>query len=55
MVITIHCYPIMDADLVMYINGVRIGIQKTVKTNDGHYIWEYSFTVPEEDIVITFA
>lgn len=55
MVITIHCYPIMDADLVMYINGERIGIQKSVKTNDGDYIWEYSFTVPEEDIVVTFG
>lgn len=53
-VITIHCYPIMDADLVMYINGKRIGIQHSVEGEDGYYIWEYSFTVPEEDIVVTF-
>jgi hypothetical protein len=54
MTITIHCYPIMDADLVMYINGKRIGIQHSVEGEDGYYIWEYSFTVPEEDIVVTF-
>lgn len=53
-VITIHCYPIMDADLVMYINGSRIGIQHSVEGEDGYYIWEYSFTVHEEDIVVTF-
>ena len=53
-VITIHCYPIMDADLIMYINGKRIGIQHSVEGEDGYYIWEYSFTVPEEDIVVTF-
>ena len=53
-VITIHCYPIMDADLVMYINGERIGIQHSVEGEDGYYIWEYSFVVPAEDITITF-
>ena len=53
-VITMHCYPIMDADLVMYINGERVGIQNAVEGADGYYIWEYSFVVPAEDITITF-
>ncbi|MBO5481249.1 MAG: hypothetical protein J6A63_08695 [Clostridia bacterium] len=53
-IITLHCYPIMDADLVMYINGERVGIQNAVEGADGYYIWEYSFVVPAEDITITF-
>ena len=40
--------PIMDADLEFYANGVRL--ENT--HNDSDY-WEYVFTMPDEDVVIT--
>lgn len=40
--------PIMDADLYFYVNGVNI--ENT--HNDSDY-WEYVFTMPDEDVVIT--
>ena len=39
---------IMDADLVFYANGVKIKQTKA----DSDY-WEYVFTMPDEDVVIT--
>lgn len=53
-VITLRCYPIMDADLVMYINGERYGIQKAVRGDDGEYVWEYSFIMPAKNVTVTF-
>ncbi len=40
--------PIMDADLAFYANGVRL----TQTHADSDY-WEYIFTMPDEDVVIT--
>lgn len=39
---------IMDADLELYANGVKITQTKA----DSDY-WEYVFTMPDEDVVIT--
>lgn len=52
-IITLHCRPIMDADLVMYINGERVATQYVIDSEDG-YLWEYSFVVPAEDVTVTF-
>jgi hypothetical protein len=51
--ITLHCRPIMDADLVMYINGERVATQYVIDSEDG-YLWEYSFVVPAKDVTVTF-
>ena len=40
--------PIMDADLVFYANGAKL----TQTHSDSDY-WEYTFTMPNEDVVIT--
>ena len=40
--------PIMDADLELYANGVKL---KNTH-NDSDY-WEYTFIMPDEDVVIT--
>lgn len=39
---------IMDANLVLYANGVNIQ-----RTQSGSGYWEYVFTMPDEDVVIT--
>ena len=48
-----YAYPIMDADLAMYVNGEFHQIQDTIKI-DGEYRWRYSLVLPFEDIVIEF-
>ncbi len=44
---------IYDADLGMYVNGQLSSIQKAVETENG-YIWEYTFEMIPEDVVIEF-
>ena len=51
--IVMHSRPIMDADLVMYINGEFHSIQNTIIAN-GETVWEYSFIMPERDTTIEF-
>lgn len=51
--IVLHSYPIMDADLAMYINGKYHGIQNYIKVNN-EYIWEYNFEMPKEDVTVEF-
>lgn len=46
--VVLRAGPIMDADLYFYANGVRI--ENT--HNDSDY-WEYTFIMPDEDVVIT--
>ena len=46
--VVLRAYPIMDADLVLYANGVKL----TNTHSDSDY-WEYVFTMPEENVVIT--
>ena len=48
-----YAYPIMDADLAMYVNGEFYQTQDTVKI-DGEYRWRYSLLLPYEDIDIEF-
>ena len=52
--ITLHSYPIMDADLVMYVNGEFYSKQKDVEM-DGQYVWEYRFTMIEKDVTLRFS
>ena len=51
--IKLHSYPIMDADLVMYVNGEFYSKQKDIETDDG-YIWEYTFTMPIDEATLEF-
>jgi hypothetical protein len=51
--IKLHSYPIMDADLVMYIDGEFYSKQKDIETDDG-YIWEYTFTMPIDEATLEF-
>ena len=46
--VVLRAGPIMDADLYLYANGVNI---KNTH-NDSDY-WEYTFIMPDEDVVIT--
>ena len=46
--VVLRAGPIMDADLYFYVNGVNI---KNTH-NDSDY-WEYTFIMPDEDVVIT--
>ena len=48
-----YAYPIMDADLALYVNGKFYSIQNTVLV-DGKYVWEYSFIMPAEEVTIEF-
>ena len=54
-VITLRMYPLTDVDMIMHINGEPKGNQTGVVGDDGNWIWEYSFVVPAEDIVVTFT
>ena len=47
--VVLRAYPIMDAGLILYANGVEI----TVVESDFEY-WEYAFTMPDEDVVISY-
>ena len=51
--IKLHSYPIMDADLVMYVDGEFYSKQKDIETDDG-YIWEYTFTMPVDKATLEF-
>ena len=46
--VVLRTHPIMDVDLAFYANGVKL----TQTHADSDY-WEYIFTMPDEDVVIT--
>ena len=46
--VVLRTYPLMDADLAFYANGVKL----TQTHADSDY-WEYVFIMPDEDVVIT--
>ena len=46
--VVLRTYPLMDADLTFYANGIKL----TQTHADSDY-WEYVFTMPDEDVVIT--
>lgn len=46
--VVLRTHPIMDADLAFYANGVKL----TQTHADSDY-WEYIFTMPDADVVIT--
>ena len=45
---------ILDMSLTVYVNGKSIGTGKAIKTGDEYTHWEYYFTMPSEDVTITF-
>ena len=46
--VVIRTHPLMDVNLILYANGV-----KTSKTHSDSDYWEYTFVMPEENVVIT--
>ena len=46
--VALRTYPLMDADLYLYANGVKL----TQTYADSDY-WEYVFIMPDEDVMIT--
>lgn len=48
-----YAKPIIDADLVMYVNDELYKIQNPTKF-DGNIMWEYRFDIPSHDVVIEF-
>ena len=51
--IKLHSYPIMDVDLVMYVDGEFYSKQTSIETDKG-YIWEYTFTMPIGEATLEF-
>ena len=51
--IILYAYPIMDADLAMYVNGKFNSIQNIVFVPD-KYIWEYRFVMPAGEVTLEF-
>lgn len=51
--IILYAYPIMDADLAMYVNGKFNSIQN-IALVDGKYVWEYKFIMPNEEAILEF-
>lgn len=51
--IKLHSNPIMDADLMMYVNGEFHSKQTSIETDEG-YIWEYTFTMPIDEATLEF-
>ena len=45
---------ILDMSLTVYVNGKSIGTGKAIKTGDEYTHWECYFTMPSEDVMITF-
>lgn len=52
-VLKFHSGIICDANLGMYVNGEFYAIQDAVDTGSG-YIWEYTYEVGSEDVLIEF-
>ena len=48
--VVLRAHLIMDAGLILYANGVEI---PKVQEGLGYY-WEYAFTMPDEDVVISY-
>ena len=46
--VVLRTYPLMDADLAFYANGVKL-----TQTYADYDYWEYVFTMPDHDVVIT--
>ena len=51
--IVLYAYPIMDADLAMYVDGEFYSIQKSVLVGE-KYLWEYHFIMPNSETMIEF-
>lgn len=49
-----YANPIMDADLVMYVNNELWKIQ-TAEKRDDEYVWVFSYVMPDHDVVIQFS
>lgn len=48
--VQLYAHPLIDAELFLYANGVKL--EKVYADYD---FWEYIFTMPNEDVVITYA
>ncbi len=51
--IVIKTHIVYDADVECFVNGKSIGTQTTIMTDGEYTHWEFYFTMPAEDVVVT--
>ncbi len=52
--VVIRTHIILDADLICFVNGKSIGTGKAIMTDGKYTHWEYTFTMPGEEVTVTF-
>ena len=52
--VVVKTHMLTDASLIVYVNGKSLGSEEAIKTGDRYTHWEYYFTMPSEDVTITF-
>ena len=52
--VVVKTHMLTDVSLIVYVNGKSLGSEKAIKTGDRYTHWEYYFTMPSEDVTITF-
>ena len=52
-VLKFHSEVLLERDLAMFVNGKFVTLQNEVIV-DGHYIWEFEFTMPKTDTTVEF-
>ncbi len=52
--IVIKTHIIYDVGLECFVNGESIGTQTAVQTDGTYTHWEFYFTMPEENVTVTF-
>ncbi len=52
--VVVKCHMITDVSMTVYMNGKSLGTQKPIKTDDKYTHWEYYFTMPSENVTLTF-
>lgn len=52
--VVIKTHILTDVSLIVYMNGESLGSETAIKTGDRYTHWEYYFTMPGEDVTLTF-
>ena len=52
--VVVKCHMMTDVSLIVYMNGESLGQEKAIKIDGVYTHWEYYFTMPSEDVTLTF-
>lgn len=52
--VVVKTHILTDVSLTVYMNNISLGTGEAIKTNDQYTHWEYYFTMPSEDVTLTF-